>query len=228
MARWHSRSTMRRPNPAYWWRTAARVARRMAALALPVITSDSQAAGGACLRPGGDDLDLIPIDELRYERSYLAVNLAAHRHVPHPGMDGIGEVYRIRAPWQGDQLALGREAKDLVVKEFELGVFEELLRIGALREQFDGAAKPCIGARFACQFLCRRAEAVFIEGVCSDAVLSDLIHVESSDLQLHALLAGTDHGGVDRAVVVLLGRRDVILEPARHYRPGGVDNPSAW
>ena len=38
---------MRRPSPAYWLRTAARVARRMAARALPVVTSDSQAAGGA-------------------------------------------------------------------------------------------------------------------------------------------------------------------------------------
>ena len=38
---------MRRPRPAYWLRTAARVARRMAARALPVVTSDSQAAGGA-------------------------------------------------------------------------------------------------------------------------------------------------------------------------------------
>jgi hypothetical protein len=34
-----------------------------------------------------------------------------------------------------------------------------------------------------------------------------------------------DHGGVDRAVVVLLGRRDVVLEAARHHRPGRVDDP---
>jgi len=38
---------MRRPSPAYWLRTAARVARRIEARALPVVTSDSQAAGGA-------------------------------------------------------------------------------------------------------------------------------------------------------------------------------------
>ena len=47
LARWHSRSTMRRPSAAYWLRTASRVARRMAARALPVTTIDSQAAGGA-------------------------------------------------------------------------------------------------------------------------------------------------------------------------------------
>ena len=38
---------MRRPSSAYWERTAARVARRIAARALPVTTIDSQAAGGA-------------------------------------------------------------------------------------------------------------------------------------------------------------------------------------
>ncbi len=57
-----------------------------------------------------------------------------------------------------------------------------------------------------------------------DAVFGDLVHVAGADLQLDALLAGPDHGGVDRAVVVLLWRRDVVLEPRRHHRPGGVDD----
>ena len=38
---------MRRPSPVYCVRTAARVARRIAARALPVTTINSQAAGGA-------------------------------------------------------------------------------------------------------------------------------------------------------------------------------------
>ena len=57
-----------------------------------------------------------------------------------------------------------------------------------------------------------------------DAVFGDLVHLAGADLQLDALLAGPDHGGVDRAVVVLLRRRDVVLEPRRHHRPGGVDD----
>ena len=47
LARWHSRSTMRRPSAAYCVRTALRVARRIASRALPVTTIDSQADGGA-------------------------------------------------------------------------------------------------------------------------------------------------------------------------------------
>ena len=111
------------------------------------------------------------------------------------------------------------------MKQLEFGVLQKFFWIGALGEQFDSAAKPCVGARFAHQLLCRRAEAVFIERVRGDAIFRNLIHVEGTDLQLDALLARPDHGGVDRAVVVLLGRGGVILEPARHHRPGRVNYP---
>jgi len=47
LARWNKRSTIRRPSPVYCERTAVRVARLIAARALPVTTIDSQAAGGA-------------------------------------------------------------------------------------------------------------------------------------------------------------------------------------
>ena len=55
-----------------------------------------------------------------------------------------------------------------------------------------------------------------------DAEFGDLVHLLGADLQFDALVAGADHGGVDRAVVVLLRRRDVVLEAAGHHRPGGV------
>src|SRR5882757_1206019 len=57
-----------------------------------------------------------------------------------------------------------------------------------------------------------------------DAELGDLVHLYGADLQLDALLAGADHRGVDRAIVVLLGGRDIVLEAAGHHRPGGVDD----
>src|SRR6202011_5165579 len=44
------------------------------------------------------------------------------------------------------------------------------------------------------------------------------------DLQFGALLAGADDGGMDRAIVVLLRRRDVILKAARHERPFGMND----
>ena len=74
----------------------------------------------------------------------------------------------------------------------------------------------------ALQPLGRRAHAVLVERVRGDAEFGDLVHLLGADLQLDALVAGTDHGGVERTVVVLLRRRDVVLEAAGHHRPGGV------
>src|SRR5262249_1184145 len=39
-----------------------------------------------------------------------------------------------------------------------------------------------------------------------------------------ALVARAHDGGVDRLIVVLLGRRDVVLEAARHGAPGRMDH----
>jgi len=70
----------------------------------------------------------------------------------------------------------------------------------------------------------RRTHAVLVEGVRRNTEFGDLVHFLGADLQFDALIAGPDHRGVDRAIVVLLWRRDVVLEPARHHRPGGVDD----
>ena len=55
-----------------------------------------------------------------------------------------------------------------------------------------------------------------------DAVFGDLLHFAGADLQLDALLARPDHRGVDGAVIVLLGRRNVVLEASRNDRPRRV------
>ena len=55
-----------------------------------------------------------------------------------------------------------------------------------------------------------------------DAVFGDLLHVAGADLQFDALLARPDHRRVDRAVIVLLRRGDVILEPPGNDRPRRV------
>src|ERR1700740_3765412 len=54
--------------------------------------------------------------------------------------------------------------------------------------------------------------------------LRDLVHLLGADRQLDALVAWTDHGGVDRTIVVLLRRRDVVLEAAGYHRPGRMDD----
>src|SRR6202041_3230301 len=84
--------------------------------------------------------------------------------------------------------------------------------------------QPGVSVRLPRQHLGRRTDAVLVERVCGDAVFGDLLHGAGADLQFDALLAGADHRGVDRAVIVLLRRRDVILEAPRHHGPGNMDD----
>ena len=55
-----------------------------------------------------------------------------------------------------------------------------------------------------------------------DPVFGDFVHLVGANLQFDALAAGPDDRRVDRAVVVLLRRRDIVLEAPRHARPGRV------
>ena len=174
------------------------------------------------LRPRSQDLDLVAVGELGDQRRDLAVDLAADRVVPDVGMNRIGEIDRRRFGRQCDQLALRREAEHLVVEQFELGVLEELFRIGAFGKQLDRAPQPGIRIGLAREQFGGRTTRILVEGMRGDAVFGDLVHLSSTDLQLDALAARPDHGGVDRAIIVLLRGRDVILETAGHHRPGGV------
>ena len=60
--------------------------------------------------------------------------------------------------------------------------------------------------------------------MCGDAELRDLVHLAGADLHLDALALGTDHAGMQRAVIVRLGRRDVVLEAAGHHGIGAVED----
>ena len=178
------------------------------------------------LRLGADDLDLVAVLQFGHQRHDAAVDLGADALVADIGVHGIGEVDRRGAARQRDQPALRREAEDLVLEQLELGVFEEVFGIVALGQLLDGAAQPAIGVGVLGNLVAgavRLAGAVLVDGVRGDAVFGDRVHLPGADLQLDALVGRADDGGVDRAVVVLLRRRDVVLEAAGHHRPGRVD-----
>jgi hypothetical protein len=78
------------------------------------------------------DLDLVPGEKFGHKRRDLAVDLAAHRVVADIGVNGIGKIDRRRLARQRDQPPFRREAKDLIVEQFELRMFKKLLRTGAL------------------------------------------------------------------------------------------------
>ena len=65
---------------------------------------------------------------------------------------------------------------------------------------------------------------VLVAPVGGDAVLGHPVHGLGADLHLDAHAAGADHRGVDRAIVVPLGRGDVVLEPLGHAGPRPMDD----
>ena len=219
-ARSNARSTIWRPRPPNWAFAASRVARRMAARARPVTTTLSQAAGGDPAL-GARDQHLVAVVQLRDQRRDAAVDLRPDRRIADVGMDRIGEIDRGCAARERNEPPLGGEAEHLVVKQLELGVLEELFRIVA-RQRLDRLPQASIGAAFAHHRRVGARAGVLIDGVRGDAVFRHFVHLVGADLELDPLAARPDDGGVDRAIVVLLRRRDIVLEAPRHARPGRV------
>ena len=55
-----------------------------------------------------------------------------------------------------------------------------------------------------------------------DAQFGVLVHVAGADLDLQRLVVRSDHRGVDRAVLIVLGRGDVVVELAGQIAPQAV------
>ncbi len=84
------------------------------------------------------------------------------------------------------------------------------------------------GARFAvAASTCavRPARVLLVAPVGGDPVLGPTVHLVGADLDFDGLAVEADHRGVQRLVEVELGRVDVVLEPALHRWPDGVDRP---
>ena len=171
------------------------------------------------LHAGADDLHLIAVVQAGDERHDPAVDLGANRGVADIGVHRIGEIDGGGATRQGDQLAFGREAEHLVLEKFELGVLEELFRAVAFGQRFDGVAQPGIGVALRREQIALPVFTILVKRMGGDTEFGDLMHALGADLQLDTLARRADDGGVDGTIVVLLGRRDIILEAARHDAP---------
>ena len=64
---------------------------------------------------------------------------------------------------------------------------------------------------------------LLVAPVGGDARLGPLVHLPGADLHLEGLALGPHHRRVQRLVEVELGHGDVVLEPALHRLPRGVD-----
>ncbi len=135
-------------------------------------------------------------------------------------MDRVGEVDGRGAARQLDDLALGREAEDLVGIHLQLHGLEEILVILFAVELLRQAGEP-LGRVHGERVLGRHAVAV--GPVRGDAGLGDLVHLAGADLHLDPLAVAPRDRRVDRAVAVRLGLADVVLEAPRHRAPAAMD-----
>ena len=175
-------------------------------------------AGGAAA--GGHDLDLVAVLQLVAKRHQAAVDLGADAGVADHAVDGVGEIDAGGAARELDQLALGREAEDLVLVELELRVLQEF--VGGLRvlEDLEQVLDPAELLQVA-----GGCVALLVEPVRGHAVFSDVVHVRGPDLHLDLLVLRDAEGdaGVDAAVAVRLGGADVVLEAPGDHGIRGMD-----
>ena len=78
------------------------------------------------------------------QRHDLAIHLGADRAVAHLAMHFIGKINWRRAARQFDQITLGREAENPIAMQFKLGVFQKLLRLRRVFQDFEQIAHPRI------------------------------------------------------------------------------------
>ncbi len=137
----------------------------------------------------------------------------------HHGVDSISEVDRGRVSGQVEDVALGCEDVDLVLKQVDLDGVEKGFGIPDLVLPLEQASKPR-------QLLVEAGilAAFFVSPVSGDAELGDAVHLVSADLDLDGLARVRDDGRVQRLIAVRLGHRDVVLEPARHRLPQRMDD----
>ena len=164
-----------------------------------------------------EHLHLVAVLDDGRQRHDAAVDLGAHRLVAQIGVDGIGEVDRRRALGQLDQLALRREGEDAILVHRHARVFEQLFGAARGLQDLDEVGDPAV--------LAVGADLLFLIGpMRGEAEFSLRVHLGRADLDLDARIVGVDHAGVQRAIAVAFGRRNVILEPPRHHRPAPMDD----
>ena len=152
-----------------------------------------------------NDLYLVAVLQFGQQRRSMPVDLGADGGIADIGVDGIGEIDRGRPLGQGDEASVRREAKDLIEKQFELGMLQEFLRRAAFRKRFNCSSQPLESLALACQDGAVAGPALLVEHVRGDPVAGDIVHRFSAHLKLHPLPTGSDDRRVDRAIIIGFG-----------------------
>ena len=134
------------------------------------------------------------------------------------GVHVVREVERRGASLQLDHFAARRQRVDAVLEHFRADAFEEIAVAFVALAGLEQLAQPddllLVGRVGASAFL--------VAPVRGDAQLGVLVHLARADLDFERQLARADHRRVQRAIGVVLRRRDVVVELAGDVRPQPV------
>ena len=135
-------------------------------------------------------------------------------------MDAEAKVDRRRPPGQRLHIPLGSKDIDLLWKEVKAYRIQKLPAILEILAPIEKLAQPEeVSFR-----LIQGSLALLIGPVGGNPLLRRPVHFMGSDLDLHGLPLGADHGRVKRLVHVGLGDGNEVLEPARDRLPEAVDH----
>ena len=197
------------------FRNQARTLERLRGLTRNPAVSDNQSRLG-CGMLVRDDLDDLAIGQRTSQRHDAPIDAGAAAAVPEVGMHVIGEVERRGAGRQVDDLALGRERIDAILEQLGAHLVEEVALTLAVPPL--GGRATCAPIR-SCGRRTHRARAIPCSASARPVPSSAWSCISRVRICTSTGLAfGTEHRGVDRAVEVVLRRRDVVVELARECR----------
>src|SRR5574343_1092458 len=166
---------------------------------------------------GGDDLDFLPGFQRGVERHQLAADLGPAAAVAEVGMHPVGEIDRRRPGRQIDHLAVRRDYVDRLVERLLLVVLYPVRAVGDFVLPGQQLAQP--GDLLVVVVLGAALGAFLVAPVGGDAEFGVLVHVPGADLDFQAAPVRAAHGGVQRAIVIALGIRDVVVEFLGNRQP---------
>ena len=153
-----------------------------------------------------DDLNHVPVVKLGAQWRELLIDSRRRAMMSDIGVDVVGEVDHRRATRQGHDLAPGRKHVDLIGKEVDLDVFEELCGIPALHLEQRLQPSVRLDLQVGAAFL-----DILVQPVRSHAFLGDMVHFLRADLYLDRRTVRADQRRVQRLVTIGLGNGNVCL-----------------
>ncbi len=168
----------------------------------------------------GDDLDLLAGLQAVIERHDAPIDLGTPAVVADLSVHAVGEVQRCGALGQIDGMAVGCEDVDAIGFDVDAQLIGQTANITQLFMPFEHLTQP--GDLFLVVVRGALDVGALVTPVRANAQLGFFVHGLGADLHFQHLALRPEHRGVQRAVAVLLGVGDVVVELLGNVSPQGV------